>query len=132
MASLDNAEHALVYPSGSAAIYALLHLLRPGDHFISCLEQYGKNYDFVLIPVVNVDGYQYSQVYFEILNLIQKLSFSGGTRMLFSDYAESQAMTVDFIDTTDIKQVEAGIKSNTKASSNFKCSKLHHFSKNNN
>lgn len=52
--------------------------------------------------------------------------------MLFSDYAESQAMTVDFIDTTDIKQVEAGIKSNTKASSNFKCSKLQHFSKNNN
>lgn len=53
--------------------------------------------------------------------------------MLFSDYAEMQAMTVDFIDTTDIKQVEAGMKSNTKASSNFKteinkCSKLHHFS----
>lgn len=75
-----------------------------------------------------------NQVYFKILKSlsIQKLFFSGGTRMLFSDYAESQAMTVDFIDTTDIKQVEAGIKSNTKASFNFKCSKSHHFSKNNN
>lgn len=41
LASLDNAEHALVYPSGSAAIFGLLHLLRPGDHFISCTEQYG-------------------------------------------------------------------------------------------
>lgn len=78
-------------------------------------------------------------MYFEILKFlsIQKLSFSGGTRMLFSDYAETQAMTVDFIDTTDIKQVEEAIKSNTKASSNYKtdinkCSKLHHFSKNNN
>lgn len=80
LASLDNAEHALVYPSGSSAIYAVLHLLKPGDHFLSCLEQYG------------------------------------GTRMLFEDYASAQAMTVDFIDTTDIKQIETGIKENTKAS----------------
>lgn len=78
LASLDNAEHALVYPSGCAAIYAVLHLLKPGDHFISCLEQYG------------------------------------GTRMLFDDFASAQAMTVDFIDTTDIKKVEEAIKSNTK------------------
>lgn len=84
MASLDGGEHALAYPSGSAAIYALLHLLKPGDHFISCLEQYG------------------------------------GTRMLFLDYAEAQAMTVDFIDTTDVQKVEAAIRPNTKVRTNSK------------
>lgn len=84
LAALDNGEHALVYPSGSAAIYAVLHLLKPGDHFISCLEQYG------------------------------------GTRMLFEDYAEAQAMTVDFVDTTEIQNVEAAIKSNTKVKNQIK------------
>lgn len=85
LASLDNAKHAIVYPSGNAAISALLRLFKPGDHFISCREQVGS------------------------------------TRKLFADYAESQAMTVDFIDTTDAENVKAAIKPNTKARRNEKC-----------
>lgn len=91
MAALDNSEYALVYPAGSAAIFALLHLLRPGDHFISCVEQYG------------------------------------GSRTLFLDYAEAQAMSVDFVDSANVELVKAAIKSNTKVNISFN---LKHFPSN--
>lgn len=78
MAALDNAKYGLVYPSGCAAITALLHLLKHGDHILSCTEQYG------------------------------------GTRSLFLDYVEIQGIEIDFIDPTDLKQVENSIKPNTK------------------
>lgn len=50
LASLEESEHALVFPSGCSAITALLHLLESGDHILTCLEKYGgtaflmKNY----------------------------------------------------------------------------------------
>lgn len=41
LAAIECSKHALVYPSGSAAVTALLHLLESGDHIISSVEQYG-------------------------------------------------------------------------------------------
>lgn len=78
MAALDNAQHGLVYPSGCAAVTALLHLLKHGDHIVSATEQYG------------------------------------GTRALLLDYVEIQGIKIDFIDPTDLKQIENAIKPNTK------------------
>lgn len=41
LAELDNAKYASVYPSGCAAVTAIMHLLKPGDHIVSCADQYG-------------------------------------------------------------------------------------------
>ncbi|XP_055298497.1 putative cystathionine gamma-lyase 2 [Sitodiplosis mosellana] len=78
LAALDNGKHGLVYPSGCAAITALLHLLKQGDHIVSAAEQYG------------------------------------GTRSLFLDYIEIQGIEIDFVDSTDLKQIDDAIKPNTK------------------
>lgn len=78
LASLDNAKHGLVYPSGCAAVTALLHVLKSGDHIVSSVAQYG------------------------------------GTRLLFLDYTKIQGIEIDFVDSTDLKQVEQAIKPNTK------------------
>lgn len=67
-----------MYPSGVAAVTALLHLLKAGDHILSCDEQYG------------------------------------GTRALLSDYVKIQGIGLDFVDSTDLKQIERAIKPNTK------------------
>lgn len=78
LATLDNGKYGLVYPSGVAAVTALLHVLKAGDHILSCNEQYG------------------------------------GTRLLFLDYVKIQGIELDFVDATDVKQVEGAIKPNTK------------------
>ncbi|XP_055298495.1 putative cystathionine gamma-lyase 2 isoform X2 [Sitodiplosis mosellana] len=41
LAALEDSKHALVFPSGSAAVTALLHLLESGDHIVASVEQYG-------------------------------------------------------------------------------------------
>lgn len=41
LAALDNGKHCLAYPSGVSATSAILHLLKAGDHILSCSEQYG-------------------------------------------------------------------------------------------
>lgn len=85
LAALDNAKHGVVFPSGCAAVTALLHLLKSGDHIVSCVEQYG------------------------------------GTRLIFLDYVEIQGIEIDFVDSTDLKQVEAAIKPNTKVTFDVRC-----------
>ncbi|XP_031628534.1 putative cystathionine gamma-lyase 2 [Contarinia nasturtii] len=41
LAALEESKHAMVFPSGMAAITAILHLLEPGDHILTCSEKYG-------------------------------------------------------------------------------------------
>lgn len=41
IAELDNGKHALIFPSGICTTTALLHLLKSGDHILSCSETYG-------------------------------------------------------------------------------------------
>lgn len=78
LAALEDSKHALVYPSGSASVTAILHLLESGDHILASVEQYG------------------------------------GTRLLLKDYAKQQKIGIDFVDSQDVREVEAAIKSNTK------------------
>ena len=40
----------------------------------------------------------------------------GGTRLLISDYVKIQGIGLDFVDSTNIKQIESAIKPNTKVS----------------
>lgn len=59
MAALDNAKYGLAYPSGCAAVTALLHLLKPGDHIVSAAKQYGGTralfLDHVAIQGIEID-----------------------------------------------------------------------------
>lgn len=78
MAALEDSKHALVFPSGSAAVTAILHLVESGDHIVSSVEQYG------------------------------------GSRLLLIDHAKHQKIGLDFVDSQDVKELEAAIKPNTK------------------
>lgn len=75
---MDNANYAVSFSSGCAAIHALLHLLKPGDHLVSCNEQYG------------------------------------GADVVISKYSNFNGIEMDFVDTTDLKQIEEAIKPNTR------------------
>lgn len=59
MASLDNAQYGLVYSSGCAAVMALLHTLKTGDHIVSCSELYGGTrliiLDYIAIQGIEID-----------------------------------------------------------------------------
>lgn len=78
LAGLDNGKHGLVYPSGLAAVTALLQFLKTGDHIVSGSELFG------------------------------------GTYFLLTKHAKAHGIGLDFVDSTDIKQVKNAIKSNTK------------------
>lgn len=78
LAALDNGKYGLAYSSGCAASSALLHLLKQGDHIVSCAEQYG------------------------------------GTRSLILDYSEIQGVELDFVNPTNLNEIEDAIKPNTK------------------
>lgn len=41
LAALDNGKYGLTFSSGSAATSTVIHLLKSGDHIISCSETYG-------------------------------------------------------------------------------------------
>lgn len=78
LASLEGSKYAMAYPSGCAALSAILHLLKSGDHILASDEEYG------------------------------------GSRLILIDYVKIQGIELDFVDTTDIKQVEKVLKPNTK------------------
>lgn len=44
LASLENGKHGIAFASGMAAIDAILHLVKPGDHIVSCDDVYGGTY----------------------------------------------------------------------------------------
>lgn len=44
LASLENGKHGIAFSSGMAAIDAILHLVKPGDHIVSCDDVYGGTY----------------------------------------------------------------------------------------
>jgi cystathionine beta-lyase/cystathionine gamma-synthase len=61
LASLENGSNAFIYPSGIAAIHAVMQLLKPGDHIISSSDLYGgahRLFDQILSPI----GFQYDFV----------------------------------------------------------------------
>lgn len=44
LASLEGAQHGLAFASGSAATDAVINLLEPGEHLVSCSEVYGGTF----------------------------------------------------------------------------------------
>lgn len=78
MASMENAKHALIFPSGMAAVTAILTSLKGGDHIICGHEMYG------------------------------------GILKVFRVIAPKFGIESSLVDCTDVKNLEAAIKPNTK------------------
>lgn len=54
LASLENGTNAFIYPSGIAAIHAVMQLFKPGDHIVSSSDLYGgahRLFDQILSPI---------------------------------------------------------------------------------
>lgn len=61
LASLENGLQAFVYPSGIAAIHAVMQIFKPGDHIVSSSDLYGgahRLFDQIMTPI----GYSYDFV----------------------------------------------------------------------
>lgn len=59
LAALEDAKYAQVFPTGCAALTAVLHLLKSGDHILTSAEQYGGSQaifkDYVKIQGIELD-----------------------------------------------------------------------------
>jgi len=78
IAALEEGAHGMAFGSGTAAIDAIMHLLKPGDHAIVSRNVYGGTYRIA--------------------------------RMIWEDYG----LQFDFVDTTDLQQVERVIRPNSR------------------
>jgi len=78
IAALENGKHGMAFGSGTAAIDALMHLLKPGDHVIMSWNVYGGTYRIA--------------------------------KMVWEDFG----LQFDFVDTTNLQNIERVLRPNTK------------------
>jgi cystathionine beta-lyase/cystathionine gamma-synthase len=78
IAALENGKHGLAFGSGTAAVDAIMHLLKPGDHMILSWNVYGGTYRIA--------------------------------KMVWEDYG----LQFDFVDTTNLQNIERVLRHNTK------------------
>ncbi|MBX2989547.1 MAG: PLP-dependent transferase [Bacteroidetes bacterium] len=78
IAALENGKHGLAFGSGTVAVDAIMHLLKPGDHVILSWNVYGGTYRIA--------------------------------KMVWEDFG----LQFDFVDTTNLQNVERVIRPNTK------------------
>jgi cystathionine beta-lyase/cystathionine gamma-synthase len=78
IAALEGGVHGMAFGSGTAAVDAILHLLKPGDHVIMSQNVYGGTYRIA--------------------------------RLVWEEFG----LQFDFVDTTDLQQVERVIKPNSR------------------
>ncbi len=78
IAALENGKHGLAFGSGTSAVDAVMHLLKPGEHAILSWNVYGGTYRIA--------------------------------KMVWEDYG----LQFDFVDTTNLQNIERVIRPNTK------------------
>jgi cystathionine beta-lyase/cystathionine gamma-synthase len=78
IAALENGKHGLAFGSGTVAVDAIMHLLKPGDHAILSWNVYGGTYRIA--------------------------------KMVWEDYG----LQFDFVDTTNLQNIERVLRPNTK------------------
>jgi cystathionine beta-lyase/cystathionine gamma-synthase len=78
IAALEGGNHGMAFGSGTAAVDAILHLLKPGDHVIMSRNVYGGTYRIA--------------------------------RMVWEDFG----IQFDFVDTTDLLQIERAIRPSSR------------------
>jgi cystathionine beta-lyase/cystathionine gamma-synthase len=78
IAALENGKHGMAFGSGTAAVDAIMHLLKPNDHVIMSWNVYGGTYRIA--------------------------------KMVWEGYG----LQFDFVDSTNLKNIERALKPNTK------------------
>ena len=105
---------AIAASSGLAAQSNIMQILNSGDHIVSTGDLYGGMYSFLhVLNAVNLRYYC----------LTDSLSTSG-THRQFRLVVSKFGITSSYIDATDLSQVEAAIKDNTKVRQNFLCMEI--------
>ncbi len=103
LASLESGIKAFTYPSGMAAIHAVMQLFKPGDHVISSSDLYGgahRLFDQILTPI----GFQYSFVDArEVVNI--ENAIKPNTRLLWLESPTNPLMRL-----CDIQAIVSAIK----------------------
>ncbi len=83
VAALEGAKHALAYASGLAATDSILHLLKPGDHVVSCDDVYGGTFR-IFDKVYKKLGIDFTFVDLSDLSKAEA-AFRPGTRLLWME-----------------------------------------------
>ncbi len=103
LASLENGTNAFIYPSGIAAIHAVMQLFKPGDHIVSSSDLYGgahRLFDQILTPI----GFSYDFVDARIIANIEA-AVKPNTRLIWLESPTNPLMRL-----CDIAAIIASIK----------------------
>lgn len=107
LASLESGSHGFLYPSGIAAIHAIMQQLKPGDHVISSSDLYGgahRLFDQILSPF----GLEYSYVDARDVNNILN-AIKPNTRLVWLESPTNPLMRL-----CDIKAITTAIAAHNK------------------
>lgn len=113
LASLENGTNAFVYPSGIAAIHAVMQIFKPGDQVISSSDLYGgahRLFEQILSPI----GFQYSFVDArDVSNIVAAVK--PNTKLIWLESPTNPLMRL-----CDIKAIASAIKeiNNTRPAEN--------------
>lgn len=111
LASLENGLKAFVYPSGMAAIQAVMQLLSPGDHVISSQDLYGgahRLFEQVLSPINYSFSFVDSRETSNIINAIKD-----NTRLIWLESPTNPLMRL-----CDIEEIASKIATINKSREN--------------
>lgn len=105
LASLENADHALVFSSGMAAIDAILRLLKPGDEVLASNDLYGGTYR-IFTKVYQEQGIRFKFINMQDLTRISS-QFSENTKLVWIETPSNPMMNI-----IDIKGLAGVCKKN--------------------
>lgn len=110
LASLENGTKAFIYPSGLAAVHAVMQQLKPGDHIVSSSDLYGgahRLFEQILTPL----GYQFSFVDARETKNISS-AIKANTKMIWLESPTNPLMRL-----CDIEEIASAVQKINKAGS---------------
>jgi len=110
LASLENGLKAFIYPSGIAAIHAVMQIFKPGDHIISSSDLYGgahRLFNMIMAPL----GYEFDFVDARYISNIES-AIKPNTRLVWLESPTNPLMRL-----CDIRGIVAAIEKINKGRS---------------
>lgn len=105
LAALENGKEAMAFSSGMAAIDAILHLLKPGDHFIISNNVYGGTFRIAKF-IYEEYKLSFTSINTSRFNEIEK-ALQKNTKMIFVETPTNPTLEL-----TDLKQISNFAKKN--------------------
>uniref|UniRef100_A0A914E056 cystathionine gamma-lyase n=1 Tax=Acrobeloides nanus TaxID=290746 RepID=A0A914E056_9BILA len=95
LAALENASHCKVFPSGLAAISAILRLVKHGEHIICAEDIYGGTLCLMEDVIQQIDGIEVTFIDFTNNDSMKKALKSNTKLVLFESYTNPTLKIVD-------------------------------------